>query len=321
MFTAMTTAMLYGLWAAVPWAAIFLLTQFIGIRLYVTRDKTICQQIQRRIAYASHTTDNGHPTGYCVGRWYIGLMEMDCWGGEPRYSLWLVATRASYERLTAERLAAPPPIDLMDSSSPSDTKEAVASAPPITISVYNRGGTYTHSYWSRRRIPVDAIAPRPAQTSIIQRIQEHQRRTRHTVALLHGPPGCGKTMVGVLLAGALGGTFCNTLCPWRPGDQLADLYAEAEPDADKPLVVVLDEVDVGLVAVHAGVPSHAQVPISVQTKTDWNRMLDEIGRGMYPHMVLLLTTNRTPEFLRELDPSYIRPGRVDIIVGMGDGDL
>jgi hypothetical protein len=41
-------------------------------------------------------------------------------------------------------------------------------------------------------------------------------------------------------------------------------------------------------------------------------MLDEIHIGMYPHMILLLTSNKSPEFIRELDPSYIREGRVDL---------
>jgi hypothetical protein len=40
--------------------------------------------------------------------------------------------------------------------------------------------------------------------------------------------------------------------------------------------------------------------------------LDEIDRGMFPHLVLVLTSNRDPAFIRALDPSYIREGRVDL---------
>jgi hypothetical protein len=43
-------------------------------------------------------------------------------------------------------------------------------------------------------------------------------------------------------------------------------------------------------------------------------MLDEIQRGMYPHLIMLLTSNKGPEFIQSLDPSYIRKGRVDITV-------
>ena len=60
------------------------------------------------------------------------------------------------------------------------------------------------------------------------------------------------------------------------------------------------------------------MPISVQNKTGWNRMLDEIGRGLYPHLILLMTSNRDPAFIRSLDPSYIREGRVNEIIGVYD---
>jgi hypothetical protein len=45
-------------------------------------------------------------------------------------------------------------------------------------------------------------------------------------------------------------------------------------------------------------------------------MLDEIQRGMYPNIILLLTSNKTPDFIRSLDPSYIRDGRVDLTFEM-----
>jgi hypothetical protein len=34
---------------------------------------------------------------------------------------------------------------------------------------------------------------------------------------------------------------------------------------------------------------------------------------LFPHVVILLTSNRGPEFIRGLCPSYIRPGRVDLV--------
>ena len=42
-------------------------------------------------------------------------------------------------------------------------------------------------------------------------------------------------------------------------------------------------------------------------------MLDEIQRGLYPHLIIIMTTNKNPEFINNLDPSYLREGRVDII--------
>jgi hypothetical protein len=38
---------------------------------------------------------------------------------------------------------------------------------------------------------------------------------------------------------------------------------------------------------------------------------DKIDRGMYPHLIFIMTTNQDPTFITDLDPAYIRPGRVD----------
>jgi hypothetical protein len=58
------------------------------------------------------------------------------------------------------------------------------------------------------------------------------------------------------------------------------------------------------------------VPIIVPDKSGWNNMLDTIQRGMYPNLILIMTSNRGPEFINSLDPSYIRKGRVDLTFEM-----
>jgi len=94
---------------------------------------------------------------------------------------------------------------------------------------------------------------------------------------------------------------------------VAALYSEVEPTAEQPLIIAFDEFDDPLVKIHAGIPPHKSLPISIHDKPSWNHMLDEIQRGMYPHLLVILTSNKTPEFIREIDPSYIREGRVDLI--------
>lgn len=296
---------------AVPWVAVFMLTQLFGVRLYTLRDKETCQRVQRRLVRSSHVADGGRGYGISVGRWYYASVSVTRCDEGDRYEVWMIATAASYERLTAEEpvVAAP---------AAEGTEQGTAPPPTTSLTVMERTGSYYNAWWRKRRIPCPT-EPRADQVAVIDHIVAHQKRVGHTVALLHGPPGTGKSMIGVLLASRLSGTYCNTLRPWQPGDTLAGLYEEAEPTAEKPLVVVFDEVDSALVAIHAGVPPHKALPILTGDKPGWNRFLDEIGRGMYPHLVLLLTTNRTPEFIRGLDPSYIREGRVDAIHHMAAG--
>jgi hypothetical protein len=123
-------------------------------------------------------------------------------------------------------------------------------------------------------------------------------------------------MIGVLVANEFGGSFCNTLQPWQPGDNLGILHSEVEPTQAKPLVVVFDEVDAAILRIHEGIPAHSKIPIVVADKPGWNRMFDEIQRGMYPDMIVILTSNRGPDFIDSLDHSYIRKKRVDMIFEM-----
>ena len=157
------------------------------------------------------------------------------------------------------------------------------------------------------------VKPRPEQIAIIDTIKGHYKKTYHTVAMLHGPPGTGKSMISLFLTDTMKGKYCNTLKPWQPGDSLANLYREAEPSENNPLIVAFDEFDSPLIEIHAGIQPHKEIPIHVPNKQGWNMMFDQIDRGVYPFLIVVLTTNKTPEFIRSLDPSYIREGRVNLI--------
>lgn len=296
-----------NLFNGVPWVAIFLLTQLFGVRLYVLKDKETCQRVQKRLTRSSHVADGGRGYGISVGRWYYASVSVERGDAGDHYDVWMIATAATFERLTTEE-----PVTVSSVSS----SEKPPEKPPERLTVYERTGSYVNVWWRKRRIAVDSVSPRAEQAVIIDVIAEHHARVGHTVVLLHGPPGTGKSMIGILLTSRLSGAYCNTLKPWQPGDTLAELYNEADPSAEKPLVVAFDEVDGAIMAIHVGVSPHKAIPITVPDKAGWNRFLDEIGRGMYPHLVLLLTTNRSPEFIRALDPSYIREGRVDLCIAV-----
>lgn len=305
-FAAFASGVALTVFNAIPWVGVFMLTQLFGVRLYTLRDKETCQRVQRRLVRSSHVADGGRGYGISVGRWYYASVSVTRCDEGDRYEVWMIATAASFEALTSEEVA-------VAATAPSVVgAPAPPPVPSASLAVIERTGSYYNVWWRKRRIQCP-VEPRADQLAVIDHIVAHQKQHRHTVALLHGPPGTGKSMIGVLLASRLSGTYCNTLRPWQPGDTLASLYEEAEPSAEKPLVVVFDEVDSALVGIHAGIPPHKALPILTGDKPGWNRFLDEIGRGMYPHLVLLLTTNRTPEFIRDLDPSYIREGRVDAI--------
>jgi hypothetical protein len=68
--------------------------------------------------------------------------------------------------------------------------------------------------------------------------------------------------------------------------------------------------------IHTGVVPHPKIPTAVADKPGWNHMLDEIQRGMYPDLILIITSNKGPDYIASLDSSYIREGRVDMTFEM-----
>jgi hypothetical protein len=316
-WTVFLSGVALNLWAAVPWTVVFLFIRWSGLRLYVLSDKEVCRRIQRRVTATSHISDNGRGYGYTYGYWYLMDISVTNYDGDIRYDLWMIATVASFEALTADTRDVRPKL-VTHAPAAADDEEAEEEeeeeAKPLAL--YERAGSYNNLYYRQRKV-LGGFKPRDQQSAIVAQITALMKTKGHAVVYLHGPPGSGKSMIGVLLAQALGGSYCNTHKPWQPGDPLGALHSEAEPSAERPLVVAFDEFDGPLVAIHSRtLAPHKNIPTAVGDKEGWNRMLDEIGRGLYPHIVLLLTSNRDPEFIRSLDPSYIREGRIDLTLAV-----
>ena len=289
----------------IPWTFIFLLTQIFGIRLYYIKKSEECTRIQNRIKVSSHTTDGGKSYGYSYGYWYI----LHLTGNEDdNISVYMISTADSFKALTEE-------VKEDDKS----LLEQGWKPPEITdeskINIHERYGSFGNA-WFRKRSREAKDLPIGQQGTIVDNIVQDYMKRRHTVAFIHGPPGTGKSMVGILVANRFSSSFCNTLKPWQPGDTIGSLLSEVEPTAQKPLVIVFDEIDLTLIKIHQGIPPHKTVPTLVADKSGWNNMFDAIQRGFYPNIIVIITSNKGPEFINSLDPSYIRKGRVDLTFEM-----
>ena len=108
-------------------------------------------------------------------------------------------------------------------------------------------------------------------------------------------------------------SYCKNIKFWKPGETLANLHVEVDPTEDKPLIILLNEIDIPLVSITEGIPDHKNIDISIQDKSGWNDLFDDIQIGIYPNIIVLLTSNKTPTFINELDQSYLREGRIDLI--------
>lgn len=283
----------------IPWTSIFLFTQLFGLRLYTLRRKEECQQIQKKLgAWCSHMAEDGKGYGYSFGHWYFLHVSVDSSDFGDKYTIWMIATEESYNKLTE-----------VEHKSKKIVEEAI---PELSFDILQRHGSFNNPYYVKRKLKM-SIEPMPKQKIIMDEIQESYKRTGHYSVFIHGEPGTGKSMIPLLMANCVKGMYCSTFRPWMPGDTLSSLYTEAEPSETKPLIIAFDEIDSALVKIHEGILQHKSIPIPVSDKSGWNHMLDDIQRGLYPHLILILTSNKDTAFINEMDTSYLRERRIDKI--------
>ena len=131
---------------------------------------------------------------------------------------------------------------------------------------------------------------------------------RHT-CFVYGEPGTGKSTIGMIVAAELDASFCDEFDPTRPGDKLSMIISEARPSKERPLVILLDEVDLVIRgALEKTIPRHANVGTTVTDKRSWNKFLDKM---MHRHrVVLVMTSNSTKASIDNMDDSMLRRGRI-----------
>jgi hypothetical protein len=261
----------------------------------VIKNADVCKRIQKRIGtWSSHMTEDEKALGYSCGKWFVLHLESTC----EEFTVKLICTKSTFERLTLN----------------AEEFVEVKKLETKFINGYERLGSYAHVWYKKRRFELDpSIQPMNHQQAVIDCISEHRMHKNQTVVFIHGAPGSGKSMVALLLAQKLEASYCNTLKPWQPGDSLWALHSEIEPSFYNPLIIVFEEIDVVLTSIHIGIPPHKNLPIQCPNKNGWNTMFDTIQRGLFPHLIIIMTSNKSPEEINMIDESFIRKNRVNII--------
>ena len=107
-------------------------------------------------------------------------------------------------------------------------------------------------------------------------------------------------------------SFCDSWSPIDASDQFSKMYTSISPTEEKPLILVLEEVDKILIdLINGNIEEHKHYDKQVTIKSDWNKLLDKINvTHRYPNVTLIMTSNTTLEDLKKVDDSLLRPGRV-----------
>ena len=131
-------------------------------------------------------------------------------------------------------------------------------------------------------------------------------------ALLYGPPGCGKTLLGRALATETGANMIlvrgpEILSKWLGESEKAVREIFRKAKASSPCVVIFDELD-SLARYKSGEGAASETVLS--------QLLTEIEEGVSSRVVVIGITNR-PDIL---DNSLLRTGRLDLVLYVSPPD-
>jgi hypothetical protein len=280
------------------WHFPFIVLKPLGLHLYkVSSQQIIVMAMKKLSKQRSSMIEDDKPKGWIYGMFYLGyIMDVAAQGqrGSPTTVMYILATQKFYTSITEH----------------SDGKKETKG---LKIDTYDRTGNFFFLQYPKRTFIMPVHTPRENQRNeIAEIIKMYQQRT-HCVVLLHGAPGAGKSTIPLLLAQELKASISDTFNPTDPGDNLSLLYNTVCPTKSNPLIVSCEEFDRTILNIHNEIRQHKDIPIAVRDKGTWNTFMDKIDRGMFPHLIMVLTSNKSPEFINGLDPSYIRKGRVDLI--------
>jgi hypothetical protein len=333
--TAMLTAFFLFLSSilSITWSLGFILISIIGIGINLHKVSGYrLEQFRKDITIAS-IWNNDEPEGWIAGRWFIGyIYRAESGRGNINYELYLVCTRRFYNtRITK--------IECPDEEESNDTKQKNTSKKKYINFYTLEGNAYWNRHYCNRPLEITKLEPLPIQTTIVDGLLENYNQRGYVVALLHGPPGKGKSMVPYFLAKLLlqdtntntntntntktpnktsKVSLVDTFNPFQPGDYFNSLYNKISPAKDSPMIVVLEEIDLPLTKMHdSSLIPHRDIPTQITNKTDWNQFFDRFDRLQYPYVYFIMTTNKSATYFDELDSSYMRPGRVNIKCQLG----
>jgi len=258
--------------------------------------------------------NNDEPEGWIIGKWYIGyVLKSQGSRGDTSMELFILC-RKKYYNVNISKT------DVEESDNTYDNSNGTQRQKAKNITFYEReGNAYWNLIYIQRQIACTALIPRDYQQSIIEKIHQDYKERSYSVVLLHGEPGKGKSMIPYFLAKYMLQqeykkiSLVDTFKPSQPGDKFSTLYTKVFPSKDSPLIVVIEEIDIMMAKIHSNtVTQHRDIPTLITNKIEWNMFLDRFDRGLYQHVIFIMTTNKSDTYFDELDASYMRVNRVNI---------
>ena len=283
---------IFGAVGTIIWSFIELFIAFTGFYQIFHISGTKIPNIYSKV-YKSSISNNDLPSGWIVGKWFIGFNNSE--------KLYILMSIKQYNIIFKNCQDSDPVINFLE-----------------------RDGTYYNIFYNDRKIKLLEDNPRPKQHIIINKMIQLVNIKQNCITFVSGPSGTGKSLIAHLLCkqliteGASSVYLVDTHNPSDPGDSFVSLYSRIEPTANSPLVVVFEEIDILIEKMFTGIQSHKLIPIAIQNKMGWNQYFDRFNRGIYPHVYILMTSNKDIKWFTHKCPSLMREGRIDLIETLND---
>lgn len=133
--------------------------------------------------------------------------------------------------------------------------------------------------------------------------------------LLYGPPGCGKTFIAKKLSEQVNFNFIDIKPSslgsiYVHGSQLEIKRVFEEAEKKQPTLLFFDEIE-------ALVPNRNDSDVSYHYKAEVNEFLTQLDNCHKRRILVVGTTN----YIKNVDPAVLRPGRFDKKIFIGPPDL
>lgn len=232
--------------------------------------------------------------------------------------LTIICKRSFYQELDAE-IKSKEEIDLDEEYIPCKTRSS-SSQTTTNITYVTKRGEYGYFEYGTRVVNLESMSIHKTlnfydnQQILFRDIMNFYKNNHFCKVYLTGKPGCGKTFFAYLMAQKLDCYLCDVYKGNEPSSNFNEIYTRARVSSDKPMIVILDEIDIMISEIHNNPKmEHKKYNKEIYDKTSWNSFMDKIEYGMFPYVIILMTSNKKRQEINKFDTSYLRDGRINIL--------
>jgi hypothetical protein len=284
----------------VSWFLPHLLLKLIRWNMYKITDLQTIAVLRNLLNITGTYSVDEKEFGVFLGKWYFGYIKDGEWAQREYHTevMYLYCSVKYYSKL----------INLRDGI---DKKK-----PGSNITVYESIVKYRADVYTERKLKINIDKPTDTQAIVIDKIVDIFKAKNRAVVLINGAPSTGKSVISLLVALKLKANYCNDFNPFVPYKFLKSLYATSLSKKNKPLVICIDEIDtkIDLIMSDTYQPgTFRELTPQIYDKSSWNKFFDLIDRGLFPNLIVIMTTNASNDYFKKIDQSLLRNGRIDHI--------